>query len=169
MVPVFGTVCMPVGVRSGDGHPSGGATPLNTSVRHLDCRSRSSPVGCDRPQVDRVGCSDGLRQQGTPPAAGAESVDRYPLRGLLYCACGKPLHPADLVDGSRGYRSTCGCRLTAVDASLIERLVANAVEREFAALSIATPAARLPLLARDVFAEIVVAGMADDLTFVPLV
>jgi hypothetical protein len=83
--------------------------------------------------------------------------------------CGQYCHPVELADGSRAYRSVCGCRLSPLDALTVERLVLNAVEREVPALLARAVTRRPAALVRLVFAEVVVGGTVDDLSFVPLV
>jgi hypothetical protein len=56
-----------------------------------------------------------------------------------------------------------------LDAVTVERLVLNAVEREVPALLIRVATRRHAAVIRQVFAEIVVAGTVDDLSFVPLI
>jgi hypothetical protein len=53
--------------------------------------------------------------------AGFAPADPYPLRGLIFCATwDQPFFPSPQPDGSRAYRSLCGCRLRPLPAGQIE-------------------------------------------------
>ncbi|BCB80893.1 hypothetical protein GCM10022251_79760 [Phytohabitans flavus] len=89
------------------------------------------------------------------------------LRGLIFCAaCGLPLHPMRLPEGRRAYRGVCGCRLGPVDADTVERLVADAAEREVPAVFGGVPAGQRAVIVRRSVAAIRLGGTVDDLSIV---
>ncbi|WFE26193.1 hypothetical protein O7623_22985 [Solwaraspora sp. WMMD791] len=137
--------------------------PFGTPDRVLDRRSRPFPVGRDR---SGEGKGEGRQQTRRLSSFPADLADAYPLWGLLRCVCGRPCDPVLLVDGSRAYRSVCGCRLSAIDAATVECLVYNAAQRQIGAPLAETSAMKDSDLAHRAFGAIVVAGTVDDLSFV---
>jgi hypothetical protein len=96
-----------------------------------------------------------------------QSEPQFSLAAVLVCdGCDRPLQPVLLADGRRGYRAPCGCRLTAVDATLIERLVRDAVERQSATLVADVPAEALGGVFAALFVAVRVGGGAEDLSLV---
>lgn len=72
----------------------------------------------------------GLRALAVPTALvrvcnvrSAGAVDRYPLRGLLFCRCGQRFIPGCSNPSGREYVSLCGCRLWPIDAAAVEQRV----------------------------------------------
>jgi hypothetical protein len=96
------------------------------------------------------------------------SQEHYPLSDLLFCGiCDEPFFATCLPDGSRAYRSRCGCRLHPVDASELERRVhAEAQRRVFGTASALTDDQAVTLTAR-LFARITLGTTPDDLRFIP--
>jgi hypothetical protein len=71
---------------------------------------------------------DHQQQAAEPAAPGAESHPTHPLTGLLSCvSCQQFLHPVDTARG-RVYRRGCGCHPDPVDATLVERLIRDAID-----------------------------------------
>ncbi|HEY0696702.1 MAG TPA: hypothetical protein VGD43_02710 [Micromonospora sp.] len=93
-------------------------------------------------------------------------ADSHPLCGSLVCRCGQFCYSVSSVDGSRAYGGACGCRLQPIDAATVERLVHDAAERENPTLLAGIPIEDCWPLVPTVFAQVVVAGHADELSFV---
>lgn len=92
---------------------------------------------------------------------------RYALSGLLVCdGCDLLLHPIDVVDGRRGYRSPCGCRLSPVDALTVERLTHTALDRRGLLPAEGVPEPDWPDLFARTVAAVRVGALPDELTFV---
>jgi hypothetical protein len=88
-------------------------------------------------------------------------LEIFSLGALLVCdSCDLTLQPVLTTDGRRGYRAPCGCRLAAVDAAVVERLVQDIAELHGA--DIDSPPDTHAL--RDVFAQVRIGGSTDDLS-----
>ncbi len=104
----------------------------------------------------------------TPPHGVQSRDDPYPIQSLLFCAtCDQPFFGTRLSDGSRAYRSRCGCRREAFNAEDVERRVY--VEGQRIAWGIAlTPTMTchcLANLAHRLFARVTLGATADKATF----
>ncbi|WP_233258061.1 zinc ribbon domain-containing protein [Micromonospora sp. S4605] len=99
--------------------------------------------------------------QPEPPVSGA-----FTLEGLLRCrGCGTSLQPVRML-GQRAYRGPCGCRLTAVDAEDIEKLVLEAVATPAPGLVADAAPEELGGIFRRLFVAVRVGGCAQDLSIV---
>ncbi len=94
-------------------------------------------------------------------------VGRYSLSPLLTCdSCDRPLQPSGTSTGIRVYLFLCGCRRTAVDAGLVERLVRDRVGAESMALVEDAGADALGAVFRSLFAEVRIGEHAQELAYV---
>jgi hypothetical protein len=102
------------------------------------------------------------------PINGTQSREaEFSLAALLVCdGCDRSLQPMLMADGRRGYRAPCGCRLTAADAVVVERLVRDAVERHSSALVADVPAESLGALFAALFVAVRIGGSSGDLSLV---
>jgi hypothetical protein len=90
----------------------------------------------------------------------------YSLSGLFVCdGCDLRLAPLDLVDGGRGYRSACGCRIWPVDAEVVERLTRDAAEHRNRLQVADVPASELGPVFRRLLCEVRVGAVEHELTF----
>lgn len=118
--------------------------------------------------------NDARPATAAPTAPGRFPVNRtgvnrqpFSLAALLVCdSCDRPLQPVLLTGGRRGYRAPCGCRLSAVDAAVVERLVRDAVERHSVALVADVPAEALGGVFTALFAAVRIGGSSEDLSLV---
>ncbi|HEX6074912.1 MAG TPA: hypothetical protein VFZ32_06580 [Micromonosporaceae bacterium] len=104
-----------------------------------------------------------------PPPTRFAPPDPYPLRSFLFCAtCDQPFFPSPQPDGSRAYRSRCGCRLHPLDAGQTERRVyTEALRRAFGPTAIATTSDCLAAIAARLFARVSLGPTPDDIAFIP--
>lgn len=110
------------------------------------------------------------QQSAALTRAGFAPPDPYPLQSVLFCAaCDEPFFGTQLGDGTRAYRSLCGCRLRPLPAGQIE-LGVYAETRRLAFGTEATvglTGAHFALLAVRLFARIAIGVTADEITFTP--
>ncbi|HEX2416934.1 MAG TPA: hypothetical protein VHJ83_02245 [Micromonosporaceae bacterium] len=102
--------------------------------------------------------------------AGFAPPDPYPLQSVLFCAaCDQPFFGTQLGDGTRAYRSRCGCRLCPLSAAQIELHVYAETRRlAFGTDTVAgLTGDHFALLAVRLFARIAIGTTADDITFTP--
>ncbi len=110
---------MPVHVRPGQRR-----RPLLLDVRPRSAsagRSRTRPL-TPTTEASRPRTPVALAKGTTMPIHVVDSMP-FPLRGLLYCACGQPFSPSGWTEDTRTYLSLCGCRLRPIDANAVERRV----------------------------------------------
>lgn len=120
-----------------------------------------SDVVRDRVRSVASGRSGERPAQPEPPVSGA-----FTLEGLLRCrGCGTSLQPARML-GQRAYRGPCGCRLTAVDAEDIEKLVLEAVAAPAPGFVADAAPEELGGIFRRLFVAVRVGGCAQDLSIV---
>jgi hypothetical protein len=99
----------------------------------------------------------------TPVIEKSWQVDAFPLRGLLYCACGQPFCPSGWSECRRAYLSLCGCRLRPIDADTIERRLQREAER----VDTSSAAEELdPEMYQELFARVEVGGTVDDIRII---
>jgi hypothetical protein len=100
-----------------------------------------------------------------PPGAWA-APDPYPLRALLFCStCDQPFFPSTQADGTRTYRSLCGCRLRPVDAAETEhRVYAETQCRVFGTVA-AIAGECLADLAVRLFVRVTLTPTGEDIAF----
>lgn len=95
------------------------------------------------------------------------TVGRYSLSPLLTCdSCDRPLQPSGTSTGARVYLFLCGCRRSAIDAGLVERLVRDRVSAESVALVGDAAADALGAVFRSLFAEVRIGEHAQELAYV---
>jgi len=102
--------------------------------------------------------------------AGLARADPYPLQKILFCgACDQQFFGTRLSDGSRAYRSLCGCRLRPLPASQVELATYAEVHRLAFGTDTTTGLTSdhyAPLAVR-LFARIALGITPDDLRFIP--
>lgn len=97
-----------------------------------------------------------------------ESTDLYPVRSLLSCAgCQQTFFGTTLADGSRAYRSRCGCRLHPLPAREVEHRVYAQTLHHLYTNGGALLCDCLPLLAGRLFSTVTVGTTTDNITFTP--
>ncbi|HEX6076991.1 MAG TPA: hypothetical protein VFZ32_17235 [Micromonosporaceae bacterium] len=86
----------------------------------------------------------------------------------MFCAsCDQPFFASTQADGTRTYRSRCGCRLRPFDADQLERRVYAEAQRRAFGINSAVTGDYLATLAVRLFAWISLGATPDDITFVP--
>jgi hypothetical protein len=102
--------------------------------------------------------------------AGLAPPDPYPIEKILFCStCDQQFFGTRLADGSRAYRSLCGCRLRPLPASEVE-LATYAETHRYAFGTDPTTGlttAHYALLAVRLFARIALGTTVDHIRFTP--
>jgi hypothetical protein len=101
---------------------------------------------------------------------GFARADPYPLQKILFCAtCDQQFFGTRLADGTRAYRSLCGCRLRPLPATQVE-LASYAEAHRYTFGTDPTTGlttAHYALLAVRLFARITLGTTVDHITFTP--
>jgi hypothetical protein len=100
--------------------------------------------------------------------AGLAPPDPYPIQKILFCAtCDQPFFGTRLAEGTRAYRSRCGCRLWPLPAAQVELATYAEAHRLTFGTHPTTglTTAHFALLAVRLFARITLGSTVDDIAF----
>lgn len=147
------------------------ALTLPTSRRRWRFLDGRGPSPSERPDGPGAPVEEQLSATRTFPLNDAarrreQPTESYSLSPLLVCdGCDLPLQPSKTARGARVYVWLCGCRRASVDASMVERLVRDRIETDFALVADVAADALGPVC-RSLFAAVRIGAGVDELTFV---